>query len=167
MALVIQGKITKMGNDVNTDVIIPGKYLDYTELSDLEKYAFEPLGEDFRKELKTSEIIVAGRNFGCGSAREQGATAIKAMGIKAVVARSFARTFFRNAINSGLFVVEQPDIYESVESGEELLIDLDKSIMTSRGKDFKFPPLPEGVSQILRYGGLFEYMKKQVESGEI
>jgi 3-isopropylmalate/(R)-2-methylmalate dehydratase small subunit len=167
MELVISGKVIKMGDDVNTDVIIPAKYLMYMELKDLEKVAFHPLGEDFRNEMKNSNIIVAGRNFGCGSSREQGATAVKSMGIKAVVAKSFGRIFFRNAINSGLLVVEQREITESLTNGDEITIDVARSVITAKGKEYKFPDLPQAAAEILQAGGMFQYLKKQIESGKI
>ena len=167
MELIIESTIFKVGDDINTDVIIPGKYLIYMELNDLEKYAFEPLGEDVREKLKKHHILVAGHNFGCGSAREQGATAIKALGIKAVIAKSFARIFFRNAINSGIPVVECPALCEFVSEGDQVRIDIEKGIATAKGRNFTFVLPPPSISQILKSGGLFEYLKDQSESGKI
>jgi 3-isopropylmalate/(R)-2-methylmalate dehydratase small subunit len=167
MDLVVTGKIIKMGDDVNTDVIIPAKYLMYMEAKDLQTVAFQPLGEDFRNEMKKSQIIVAGRAFGCGSSREQGASAVKAMGIKAVVAKSFGRIFYRNAINIGLLVVEQREITEALNNGDEISIDVAKGAITAKGKQYTFPPLPQAAAEILQAGGMLEYLKKQIAAGKI
>ena len=111
MESIIQGKIYKFGHNINSDIIIPGRYLIYIDKERLGQHAFEMLGEGFPNKLRGFDILVAGRNFGCGSAREQAATAIQGLGIKAVVACSFARTFYRNAINDGLPIVECPELY--------------------------------------------------------
>src|SRR6266446_2716565 len=116
----IQGKVFKFGDNINSDVIIPGRYLIYIEPEKLAEHAFEVLGEGFPEKLKRFDILVAGRNFGCGSAREQAATAIMGLGVKAVVACSFARTFYRNAINSGLPIIECPPLYDAVHEGDEI-----------------------------------------------
>ena len=108
LAVQVSGRVYKFGDNVNSDVIIAGRYLIYIEPDELAKHAFEMLGEGFPAKLREYDILVAGRNFGCGSAREQASTAIKGLGIKAVVAASFARTFYRNAINDGLTIVESP-----------------------------------------------------------
>jgi 3-isopropylmalate/(R)-2-methylmalate dehydratase small subunit len=106
---------------------------------------------------------VAGRNFGCGSAREQAATAIQGLGIKAVVASSFARTFYRNAINDGLPIIECPDLYAAVQEGEEIRIDLVGGKIHHAGKDYPFPKMPDSVRQILELGGLAAYLKSQLD----
>src|SRR6478672_11158987 len=116
----IQGRIYKFGDNVNSDIIIPGRYLIYIDPAQLAQHAFEMLGEGFPSKLRNFDILVAGRNFGCGSAREQAVTAIQGLGIKAVIAGSFARTFYRNAINSGLPIVECPEIYSAVAEGDEI-----------------------------------------------
>src|SRR5215471_9173293 len=112
---MLEGKIYKFGDNVNSDIIIAGRYLIFIEPDKLAEHAFEVLGEGFPAKLRAFDILVAGRNFGCGSAREQAVTAIMGLGIRAVVAVSFARTFYRNAINSGLTIVECPDLYAHVQ----------------------------------------------------
>ncbi len=121
---MISGRIYKFGDNVNSDIIIAGRYLIYIEPAQLAKHAFEMLGEGFPDKLRSFDILVAGRNFGCGSAREQASTAIQGLGIKAVVAASFARTFYRNAINDGLPIVECPELYAAVSEGDQISIDL-------------------------------------------
>src|SRR5580698_863683 len=125
MQSTISGRVYKCGDNFNSDIIIAGRYLIYIEPADLAKHAFEMLGEGFPAKLRSFDILVAGRNFGCGSAREQASTAIQGLGIKAVVAASFARTFYRNAINDGLPIVECPDLYAAVEEGDRIRIDLE------------------------------------------
>src|SRR5262245_34406929 len=114
----ITGKVFKFGDNINSDIIIPGRYLIYIEPEKLAQHAFEVLGEGFPEKLRQYDVLVAGRNFGCGSAREQAVTAIMGLGIKAVVAGSFARTFYRNAINSGLPIIECTGLYQAVTEGD-------------------------------------------------
>jgi len=161
MKYKIEGRLIKLEDNVNTDVIIPGRYLIYTEPEDLAKYAFEPLGEDFRENLKRSQILIAGQNFGCGSAREQAATAIKAMGIEVVIACSFARTFFRNAINSGLPAIQCPPLYDLVEDGEIITVDLKKMQIITKKESLTIQPIHPMIFKILQAGGLFEYLKAE------
>jgi 3-isopropylmalate/(R)-2-methylmalate dehydratase small subunit len=159
---IIQGRSYKFGDNVNSDIIIPGRYLIYIDQQKLAEHAFEVLGPEFPAKLRSFEILVAGRNFGCGSAREQAATAIQGLGIKAVIACSFARTFYRNAINDGLPIFECPDLYPAVEEGDELTIDLAESKIVHRGKEYGFPQLPDSVRKILELGGLAAYLKTQL-----
>jgi 3-isopropylmalate/(R)-2-methylmalate dehydratase small subunit len=158
----IQGRIFKFGDNVNSDVIIPGRYLIYIEPDKLAQHAFEVLGEDFPQKLRNFDILVAGRNFGCGSAREQAVTAIIGLGIKAVVACSFARTFYRNAINSGLPIVECPELYKVVAEGDEIEIDLAEGQIRHKNAQYLFPKFPDSVRQLLELGGLAEYLKSEV-----
>src|SRR5206468_5230459 len=136
MEPTIQGRVYKFGDNVNSDIIIPGRYLIYIDRERLAQHAFEMLGEGFPEKLKSFDIFVAGRNFGCGSAREQAATAIQGLGIKAVVASSFARTFYRNAINSGLVIIECPELYPAVRESD--LIQIDVSAGELHHKDSKY-----------------------------
>jgi 3-isopropylmalate dehydratase small subunit len=158
-ATTISGRIYKFGNNVNSDIIIAGRYLIYIEPEDLAQHAFEMLGEGFPARLREYDILVAGRNFGCGSAREQASTAIKGLGIKAVVAASFARTFYRNAINDGLTIVESPELYAAVKEGEHISIDLAQGKITHLGAEYVFPQIPPSVRKILELGGLANYLK--------
>jgi 3-isopropylmalate/(R)-2-methylmalate dehydratase small subunit len=155
----IVGRVFKMGDDVNTDVIIPGKYLIHTDPDELAKYAFSVMGPEYTERLRKFDIIVAGENFGCGSAREQGATAIKGLKMKAVVARSFARIFYRNAINAGLPILECPEAFNAVNEGDQITIDFAEGrIETPRG-EFSSAPMPDSILKILDAGGLVEYLK--------
>ena len=137
----------------------------YIDRERLAQHAFEMLGEGFPGKLRGFDILVAGRNFGCGSAREQAATVIQGLGIKAVVASSFARTFYRNAINDGLPIVECPAIYAAVEEGDEISIDLASGVIRHRVAEYSFPKIPESVRKILELGGLAAYLKAQLEPG--
>ena len=165
MESVIQGRIFKFGDNVNSDIIIAGRYLIYIEPDELAKHAFEMLGEGFPAKLREYDILVAGRNFGCGSAREQASTAIKGLGIKAVVAASFARTFYRNAINDGLTIVESPEVYAAVQEGEQVSIDLANGKIAHAGREYAFPQIPPSVRKILELGGLANYLKANINSG--
>jgi 3-isopropylmalate dehydratase small subunit len=162
MESVIQGRACKFGDNINSDIIIPGRYLIYIDAQKLSEHAFEVLGKEYPAKLRDFQILVAGRNFGCGSAREQAATAIQGLGIKAVVACSFARTFYRNAINDGLPIIECPALYPAVEEGDEIRIDLAASKIHHGGKEYDFPQLPDSVRKILELGGLAAYLKAQL-----
>jgi 3-isopropylmalate/(R)-2-methylmalate dehydratase small subunit len=159
MQSTINGRVYKFGDNVNSDIIIAGRYLIYIEPDELAKHAFEMLGEGFPAKLRGYEILVAGRNFGCGSAREQASTAIKGLGIKAVVAASFARTFYRNAINDGLTIVESPALYAAVKEGDQISIDLTQGKLIHEGQEYSFPQIPPSVRRILELGGLANYLK--------
>jgi 3-isopropylmalate/(R)-2-methylmalate dehydratase small subunit len=162
MESVIQGRVFKFGDNINSDIIIPGRYLIYIDRERLGQHAFEMLGDGFPDKLRSFDILVAGRNFGCGSAREQAATAIQGLGIKAVVASSFARTFYRNAINDGLPIVECPDLYAAVQEGKEIRIDLAAGRIHCSGLEYPFPKMPDSVREILELGGLAAYLKSQL-----
>jgi 3-isopropylmalate/(R)-2-methylmalate dehydratase small subunit len=151
--------VFKFGDNVNSDIIIPGRYLIYIEPDKLAEHAFEVLGQDMPQRLRQFPIFVAGRNFGCGSAREQAATAIQGLGVRAIVACSFARTFYRNAINAGLPIIECPALYPEVCEGDELEVDLAAATIRRGGRDFPFPPFPDSVRELLERGGLAEYLK--------
>jgi 3-isopropylmalate/(R)-2-methylmalate dehydratase small subunit len=155
----IEGRVFKFGDNVNSDIIIAGRYLIYIDPKELAQHAFEMLGEGFPARLTQYDILVAGRNFGCGSAREQASTAIKGLGIKAVVAASFARTFYRNAINDGLTIVECPELYAAVAEGDRIAIDLANARITHQGHEYAFPQMPDSVRKILELGGLANYLK--------
>ncbi len=159
-----KGRVWKYGDNVNTDVIFPGKYTySILEPEEMARHALEDLDPGFAQKVKPGDVIVAGRNFGCGSSREQAATCLKYAGVQAVVAKSFARIFFRNAINQGLPVLQSEEAVDSIEDGGEIEIDFDRgSIKTARG-DFTFPSFPESVKGILEAGGLIPYTKKKLE----
>ncbi|MBV9504654.1 MAG: 3-isopropylmalate dehydratase [Acidobacteriia bacterium] len=158
----MEGRVYKFGDNINSDIIIPGRYLIYIDREKLAEHAFEMLGQGVAAKLRSFDILVAGRNFGGGSAREQAATAIQGLGIKAVVACSFARTFYRNAINDGLPIVECPAIYDTVQEGDQIRIDLGSGIIRHNGAEYPFPKMPDSVRQILELGGLANYLKAQL-----
>lgn len=158
----VGGKVIKFGNNVNTDVIIPGRYLVSIDMQELAKHAFEPLGAEVQKRLWASQVIVGGSNFGCGSAREQAASCLIGAGIKVVVAKSFSRVFFRNCINTGLPAVECPDLAEAAADGDDIWVDLEHGVAEAREKTFRFAPYPESLKQILDAGGLIPYLAKYV-----
>jgi 3-isopropylmalate/(R)-2-methylmalate dehydratase small subunit len=161
---VIRGRAWKFGDNVDTDVIIPFKYKARTiDPQELAQHVMEGVDPDFPKKVRPGDIIVAGRNFGCGSSREQAPLAIKAAGIAAVVAESFARIFFRNAINIGLPALEVKGISEKTDSGDVLEIDLQQGIVRnlSKGLTFKAASMPDMLVEILKEGGLVNYIKKR------
>ncbi len=162
--MAIRGRVFKYGDDINTDVIFPGKYTyTITDRSEMAKHALEDLDPTFVEKVKAGDVIVAGTNFGCGSSREQAATCIKEAGAGAVVAESFARLFFRNAINEGLPVIELKDATNLIEGGEEIEIDLEKGVLRVRSGEYSFSPLPDEVMGIVEAGGLIPWAKKELE----
>ncbi len=160
---MIQGRAWKYGDSINTDVIFPGRYT-YARMEpeEMAKHALEDLDEDFSSQVKTGDVLVGGRNFGCGSSREQAVTCLKAAGVGAVVAKSFARIYFRNAINSGLLALELPEAVDAIEHGDPVSIDLESGVLVHKGVEYRFPPLPEAVRQILDDGGLVPHLKKKL-----
>jgi 3-isopropylmalate/(R)-2-methylmalate dehydratase small subunit len=157
----IKGRVWVLGDDVDTDVIYPGKYLPILDPEEMAKHALEGEAADFPECIKPGDIIVAGMGFGCGSSREQAATCLKAAGIAAVVAGSFARIFFRNAVNQGLPLV-QANLKDEMKDGDELTIDFENNTVSySRGKT-NFPPLAESVQDILNAGGLIPAVRKKL-----
>jgi 3-isopropylmalate/(R)-2-methylmalate dehydratase small subunit len=159
---MIGGTCIKFGDSVNTDVIIPGRYLVSIDPQELAEHAFEPLGPEVQKRLRRSRIVVAGVNFGCGSAREQAASCLVGAGIKAVIAKSFARVFFRNSINTGLLAVECPEAVDAIADGGEAFIDTNSGTVTVGEQIFRFTPYPESLRLILDAGGLIPYVAKYV-----
>ncbi len=155
------GRVWKFGDDIDTDVIIQGKYLVINEPEELAKHVFENIRPEFAKEVKKGDFVVAGENFGCGSSREHAPLALKATGISAVIAKSFARIFFRNAINIGLRVLECKDT-DRIEEGDEIEVDYSKGVIVNKTKseEYEIKPLPEFLEQIIECGGLVEFGKK-------
>jgi len=160
---IIRGKAWVFGNDINTDQIIPGKYkFRITDIWELAKHAMEGVDRDFFKKASENDIIVAGKNFGCGSSREHAPLVLKQLGIGAIVANSFARIFYRNAINIGLPIVECKEMAGKVREGTLLEIDLENGAIKDldSSQQFKTKPLPRFLLQILKDGGLVEHFKK-------
>jgi len=160
----IRGKVIKYGDDINTDVIFPGRYLAITEPEEMAKHAMEDLDKDFLEKVKERKIIVAGKNFGCGSSREQAAMCLKYAGVEAIIAKSFARIFFRNAINQGLPIIECKEASNDIEDGEEIEIDLDEGVIKnlSNKKEYAFKPLPDFIQEIINAGGLLNHIRKRL-----
>jgi 3-isopropylmalate/(R)-2-methylmalate dehydratase small subunit len=158
------GRVWKYGENVNTDVIFPGKYT-YSVLDpeEMAGHALEDLDPDFAGSVQPGDVVVAGKNFGCGSSREQAATCLKFAGVQAVVAKSFARIFFRNAINQGLPVIQCPEAVDGISDDEKIAIDFSAGKILAGEKVFSFPPLPDSVIGILEAGGLIPYTKKKLK----
>ena len=161
------GKAWVLGNNVNTDEIIPGRYNVTTDKKELAKYVFYEIRPDIKKNMKIGDVIVAGSNFGCGSSREHAPIAIKAAGFSVIIAKSFARIFFRNAINIGLPIIECPDLVD-IQQGEEITFNLSSGkIMTEDGRVFWGRPLPELIMKIINSGGIVKYLQNhQIEELE-
>ena len=158
------GRVWVLGEDVDTDVIYPGKYLPILDSAEMARHALEGVDPDFPQRLQRGDIIVAGMGFGCGSSREQAATCLKAAGVAAVVAGSFARIFFRNAVNQGLSLV-QADLAGKVKDGDQVTIDFDSSEITHPEGTTKFPRLDASVQQILEIGGLIPAVRRKLGLG--
>lgn len=159
----VKGRIFKYGDDINTDVLFPGKYT-YTvkDPEEMASHAMEDLDPDFAKKVKPGDVVLGGRNFGCGSSREQAATCLKYAGVGAVVAGSFSRLFFRNAINAGLPLVQNEKAHEWIEDGETVEIDFEKGTLACAKGTLEFPPLPAEVVGIMEAGGLVPYTRKSL-----
>ncbi|MGN0177065.1 MAG: 3-isopropylmalate dehydratase small subunit [Methanobrevibacter sp.] len=158
----MKGTAWKFGNDIDTDIIIPGRYLIYTDEERLSKHCMEGLDSEFNKKCKKGDFIVAGTNFGCGSSREHAPIALKGAGVSAIIAESFARIFYRNATNVGIPLLEAPGISKIIEDGEKIEIDLDKATIKSQnGEIITFKKLPPFMLEILEQGGLIEYLKNK------
>lgn len=155
------GKAWCYGDNVDTDVIIPARYLTTSDPGELARHAMEDLDPTFATEVEPGDVVVAGANFGCGSSREHAALALKGAGVEAVVAASFARIFFRNAINMGLAVAASPDAVASVEPGDELTVDIAGATVTNatKGVTFEAEPLPPFVLEIVDAGGLIPWVR--------
>ena len=153
------GKIWVLGDDIDTDIIIPTEYLALPTVDDMKKYACSPLRPELAVQIQSGDIIVAGKNFGCGSSREQAPEIIKHLGVACVIAKSFARIFFRNSINNGLLLIES-DLYDHVKEGDEISVTLGESIEHD-GVSYPISPLPKNLTDILEAGGLVKAMQKR------
>jgi 3-isopropylmalate/(R)-2-methylmalate dehydratase small subunit len=164
MNMKIKGPAIKFGNNIDTDVILPGKYLVLVDPYELAKHALESLDPAFPEKAKKGVIVVGGKNFGCGSSREQAPLALKYAGVKCVLAESFARIFFRNAINIGLPVIECEGISTAVETGDEIAVDFEAGKIENISKDKKFQvnKLPPFIIEILADGGLIENLRRRL-----
>ncbi len=158
------GKAIKYGDNVDTDVIIPARYLNTIDKKELASHCMEDIDRDFAKKVEAGDIMVAGFNFGCGSSREHAPIAIKESGISLVIARSFARIFYRNSINIGLAILECDEAVDNIKDGDKVEADLDAGIIYNRttGESFKTKPFPEFIQKIITSGGLVEAIKAGV-----
>jgi len=162
--MIIKGKVWKYGDNINTDVIYPGKYT-YMRYSpeEMAKHALEGLDPEFARNVRMGDVIAAGKNFGCGSSREQAVQCLKYAGVGAIIGKSFARIFFRNAVNNGLLVIESQEAGENLSNGEEISIDTERGVIKTNNKVFKFASLPEFFAEIIKCGGIIPYTKKRLK----
>ena len=157
------GKVHKYGNNVDTDVIIPARHLNTQDHKELASHCMEDIDKDFVNKVQEGDIMVAGDNFGCGSSREHAPIAIKASGIDCVIANTFARIFYRNAINIGLPIMECPEASERIQAGDEVEVDFDSGVIRNltRGEEYKAHPFPESIQKIIRAGGLLKSIAEE------
>ena len=154
-----KGTIFKFHNDLDTDQIIASQYLLLPNLEEMKSHAFESLDPDFAQKVKPGDFVVGGENFGCGSSREQAPEIIKALGIQCVIAKSFARIFFRNSINNGLLLIEQQDLYDDMKEGDTIDVVMNQHV-DYNGKEYPIASLPENLMSIIQAGGLVKAMRK-------
>ena len=162
--MLIRGKVWRFGNDVDTDAIIPARYLNTSDPKELAKHVMEDADKDFASKVSAGDFIVAEKNFGCGSSREHAPIAIKAAGIQAVIAKSFARIFYRNAFNIGLPIFESAEASEKVKENDEIEIDADKGIIrnVTTQEEYKANPIPPFMQELIDAGGLIEWTKRKL-----
>lgn len=158
--MTFTAKIWVLGDDIDTDIILPTEYLAMKSVEDMKPYAFSPLRPELAAMIQPGDMIVAGKNFGCGSSREQAPEVVKALGISCVVAKSYARIFFRNAINNGLLLIENPNLWDDVTEGGTAEVTPGKKIVYN-GKEYEIASLPENLMEILEAGGLVKAMRKR------
>lgn len=157
----MSNKVWKFHNDVDTDQIIASQYLLLPDVEEMKQYTFESLDPEFAGKVHAGDIVVAGENFGCGSSREQAPAVLKALGVKAVIAKSYARIFYRNSINIGFPVIVCKELYDHVENGDSADLDLSAGTVTAGGETFTCTKLPEYMQQILSQGGLIASLNKE------
>ncbi|HOJ76961.1 MAG TPA: 3-isopropylmalate dehydratase small subunit [Bacillota bacterium] len=163
---ILKGKTWRFGNDVDTDLIIPARYLNTSDPKELAAHCMEDADPTFASKVKPGEIIVAGKNFGCGSSREHAPIAIKAAGVSCVIAASFARIFYRNSINIGLPILESPEASKAIAEGHEVEVDLNTGIITNLTTNEKYQAaaFPSFMQQLINAGGLIEYVKTKLKA---
>ena len=159
----IKGKAWNYGDNVNTDFMLPGRYLELTDPKELAKHAMEGIGPAFAKKVQKGDVVVGGKNMGLGSSREHAPLALKHSGVGAVVAESFARIFYRNAFNVGLAAIECPGISRKARTGDEIEIDTASGFITVKGEKLRIKPLPDFMVQLLNEGGLVPYLKNHMK----
>lgn len=166
--MIIKGKVWKFGDNIDTDVIIPARYLNTSDPKELAMHCMENYDANFIKEMNPGDIIVAGENFGCGSSREHAPIALKEAGVSCVIAKSFARIFYRNAVNIGLPIFESTELVDECSKGDMLEIDADEGIIKNLNRDkvYNTTVLPEFIQKIISLGGLKGYLKKELKRRE-
>ena len=159
------GKVWVLGDDIDTDIIIPTEYLALKTIDDMKQYGFSPLRPELAGQIQKGDIIVAGKNFGCGSSREQAPEIIKALGIQCVIAKSFARIFYRNAINIGLPIIECPAAAKEIEAGDTVEIDFDSGMIydKTKGTEYQGQAFPEFMQKIIKAEGLINYINENTK----
>jgi 3-isopropylmalate/(R)-2-methylmalate dehydratase small subunit len=162
----LKGKAWKFGNDVDTDAIIPARYLNTSDPEELGRHCMEDADPEFSGKVSTGDLIVAGKNFGCGSSREHAPVSIKAVGVSAVIAESFARIFYRNSFNKGLPILEAPEAVAGIQSGDEVEVDLDQGLIKNltSGITYQAQPTPPFMRELLDAGGLVPYVRNKAAS---
>ena len=160
MSEAFTAKVWVLGDDIDTDIIIPTEYLALKTIDDMKPYAFSPLRPELAAQIQPGDVIVAGKNFGCGSSREQAPEVIKALGVRCVIAKSFARIFFRNAINNGLLLMENSGIQDVVREGDTIQVEPGRAL-TYQGTEYPVASLPQNLLDILEAGGLVAAMRKR------
>ncbi len=162
--MILNGKVWKFGDNIDTDAIIPARYLNTSDPVELAKHLMEDADKDFPSKVSAGDLMVAEANFGCGSSREHAPIAIKAAGIQAVVAKSFARIFYRNSFNIGLPIFESEEASEKISEGDEIEIDADKGIIKNitKGEEYSAKPIPPFMQELISAGGLIEWTKKRI-----
>lgn len=162
--MIIKGKAWRFGDDIDTDAIIPARYLNTSDPLELARHVMEDADRDFPSKVQKGDIIVAGKNFGCGSSREHAPLAIKASGIQAVIAKTFARIFYRNSFNIGLPIFESPEASKAIREGDIIEIDADKGVIRNitKAEEYKAHPIPPFMQELIEAGGLIEWTKKRL-----
>jgi len=161
MRKTFTGKVWKLGNDIDTDIIIPTQFLALESVEDMKKYAFHPLRPELAGLIQPGDIIVAGKNFGCGSSREQAPEIIAALKVGCIIAKSYARIFYRNAFNNGLLLLENDALYDSCNEGDQVTVHLDNSEVVLGEQQFPVASIPEDLLQMVEAGGLVSFMRKK------
>ena len=158
-----EGKVFKFGDNVDTDVIIPARYLNSSDPAELAKHCMEDIDKDFVNKVSKGDIIVANKNFGCGSSREHAPISIKAAGVSCVIAETFARIFYRNSINIGLPIIECPEAVKEISDGDEISVDFNTGIITNKttGKSYEGQAFPEFMQNLINAGGLINYINNK------
>jgi len=167
--MIFRGKALKYGDNIDTDAIIPARYLNTTDPKELAEHCMEDLDPEFKNKVKEKDILVVGENFGCGSSREHAPISIKASGVKCILAKSFARIFYRNAINMGLPILEIPSVIDKINEGDELEVDFDNGVVKNltTGETFETLPFPPLIQELIQKGGLMNFAKERLRGGKL